>query len=112
MPAVIYFVSVVNDLGALMTARGADFLSVFDKPQRDAVAMVLLRLHSFQINASLVLAGAMISVTLAGERDEPFQHLPEVAPNSLAGIKALFGIASRLGLPMFLSGVPAPSNIS
>ena len=48
MPAVIYFVNVVNDLGALMIVRGADFLSVFDKPQRDAVAMVFLRLHSFQ----------------------------------------------------------------
>src|SRR6266550_3643726 len=50
----------VNDLGALMIVRGADFLSVFDKPQRDAVAMVFLRLHSFQINASLVLAGAWL----------------------------------------------------
>ncbi len=65
MPAVIYFVNVVNDLGALMIVRGADFLSVFDKPQRDAVAMVFLRLHSFQINASLVLAGAWL-LPLAG----------------------------------------------
>ena len=46
MPAVIYFVNVVNDLGALMAARGTDFLSMFDKPQRDALAMVFLRLHS------------------------------------------------------------------
>ena len=60
MPAVIYFVNVVNELGALMVARGADFLSVFDKPQRDALAMVFLRLHSFQLNASLVLAGAWL----------------------------------------------------
>jgi Domain of unknown function (DUF4386) len=43
MPAVIYFVNVVNDLGALMIVRGADFLSVFDKPQRGALAMVFLR---------------------------------------------------------------------
>ncbi len=35
-------------------------MSVFDKPQRDALAMVFLRLHSFQINASLVLAGAWL----------------------------------------------------
>jgi Domain of unknown function (DUF4386) len=33
MPALIYFVNVVSDSGALMIARGADFLSVFDKPQ-------------------------------------------------------------------------------
>lgn len=32
MPAVIYFVNVVNDFAALMVAQSADFLSVFDKP--------------------------------------------------------------------------------
>ena len=60
MPAVIYFVNVVNDFAALMVAQSADFLSVFDKPQRDALAMVFLRLHNYQINASLVLAGAWL----------------------------------------------------
>ena len=42
MPAVLYFVNVVTDAGALMIVRGADFLSVFDKPQRDALVMLLL----------------------------------------------------------------------
>jgi hypothetical protein len=60
MPAVIYFVNVVNDLGALTAARGTDFLSVFEKPQRDALAMLFLRLHHYQIDASLVLAGAWL----------------------------------------------------
>ena len=45
MPALLYFVNVVSDSGALMIARGADFLSVFDKPQRDALAFLFLRLH-------------------------------------------------------------------
>jgi len=60
MPAVIYFVNVVNQLGALMLAKGADVVTVFDKPQREALAMVFLRLHSYQIDASLVLAGAWL----------------------------------------------------
>ncbi|HXX56295.1 MAG TPA: DUF4386 domain-containing protein [Candidatus Nitrosotalea sp.] len=60
LPAVIYFVNVVNEFGVLMVAGGADFLSVFDKPQRDALAMVFLRLHGYQIDASLVLAGAWL----------------------------------------------------
>ena len=60
MPAVIYFTNVVNQLGALMVAKGADFVSAFDKPQREALAMVFLRLHSYQINASLILAGAWL----------------------------------------------------
>lgn len=60
MPAVLYFVNAAIYLGVLEVVRGADFLSVFDKPQRDALAMVLLRLHHHEITASLVLAGAWL----------------------------------------------------
>lgn len=35
----------MNDVAALMLVRGADFLSVFDKPQRNALAMLFLNLH-------------------------------------------------------------------
>src|ERR1700680_2638160 len=48
MPAVIYLVNVVSDLGALTAVRGADFLSAFEKPQRDTLAMLFLRLHDHQ----------------------------------------------------------------
>jgi hypothetical protein len=41
----IYFLNTINDAAALFFARGADFLSVFDKPQRDALVMVFLRMH-------------------------------------------------------------------
>ena len=41
----IYFLNTLNDVAALLLVRGADFLSVFDKPQRDALAMLFLRLH-------------------------------------------------------------------
>jgi hypothetical protein len=57
MPALLYFVNVVTDAGALMIVRGADFLSVFDKPQQNALVVLLLRLHSHQFTATLVLAG-------------------------------------------------------
>ncbi len=40
----ITFVNVLNNLAALTLFRGADYLSVFDKPQRDALAMLFLRL--------------------------------------------------------------------
>jgi hypothetical protein len=33
----IYFVNTINDAAALRLARGADFLSASDKPQRDAL---------------------------------------------------------------------------
>jgi hypothetical protein len=57
MPALIYFVNVVSDAGALMVVRGADFLQVFDKPQRDALVMLFLRLHDHQNTAAEVLWG-------------------------------------------------------
>lgn len=57
MPAVIYFVGVVNDLAALTLVRGSDFLSTFDKPQRDALAMLFLRLRDHQNTAAEILWG-------------------------------------------------------
>lgn len=41
----LFFVNTANDAGALMFARGADFLSVFDQPQREAMVMLFVRLH-------------------------------------------------------------------
>jgi hypothetical protein len=60
MPALLYFVGVASDLGVLLVARGADFLSVFDKPQRDALAMLLLQLRGFQITAAETLWGVWL----------------------------------------------------
>jgi hypothetical protein len=40
-----------------MAVRGADFLSVFDKPQRDALAMLFLRLHHQEIVGAEILWG-------------------------------------------------------
>lgn len=41
----ISLLNVLNEIAALALIRGADFLSVFDKPQRDALAMLFLNLH-------------------------------------------------------------------
>jgi len=57
MPALIDFVGVVSDAGALMVVGGPDFLSVFDKPQRDALAMLFLRLRDHQNTAAQLLWG-------------------------------------------------------
>jgi len=45
----ISFLNVLNELGALVLLSGADFLSVFDRSQLDAVAYLFLRLHSLGI---------------------------------------------------------------
>jgi hypothetical protein len=57
MPAVIDYFNVLNDAAALMLVRGPDFLSVFEKPQRDALAMLFLRLHGQEILAAEILWG-------------------------------------------------------
>jgi Domain of unknown function (DUF4386) len=60
MPALIDFVGVVSDLGALTVAQGSNFLSVFDKPQRDALAMLFLHLRDHQNTAAEILWGAWL----------------------------------------------------
>ncbi|MGI9232576.1 MAG: DUF4386 domain-containing protein [Woeseiaceae bacterium] len=45
----IGFVNTVNQLGALIVLSGADFLSVFEKPELESLAYLFLRLHSHGI---------------------------------------------------------------
>jgi Domain of unknown function (DUF4386) len=41
----IAFLNELNAIAALVLVRGTDFLSLFDQPQRDALAMLFLNLH-------------------------------------------------------------------
>ena len=41
----IAFLNELNAIAALVLVHGADFLTIFDKPQRDALAMLFLNLH-------------------------------------------------------------------
>jgi len=43
----IAFLNEVNSIAALVLVRGADFLSIFEKPQRDALALLFLNLHHY-----------------------------------------------------------------
>ena len=53
----IYFLNTINDAAALLLARGADFLSVFDGPQRDALVVVFLRMHHHGVLVNEVFWG-------------------------------------------------------
>jgi hypothetical protein len=53
----IYFLNTVNDAAALLLARGPTFLSVIDKPQRDALVMVFIRMHGQGVLANEVFWG-------------------------------------------------------
>ena len=52
-----YIFNTATDAAALMLVRGAPFLTVFDKPQREALAFFFLRLHDQLDLANLTFAG-------------------------------------------------------
>jgi hypothetical protein len=53
----IMFVNVLNDIAALILVSGADFLSVFEKPELDALAYLFLRLHGQGITVASIFWG-------------------------------------------------------
>jgi hypothetical protein len=44
--AAVGFLNALNNIAAVILFRGGEFLAVFDKPQRDALAMLFVRLHN------------------------------------------------------------------
>jgi hypothetical protein len=60
MPALMSLVSVVVDIAVLAFIRGEAFLAAFDKPQRDALTMLLLNLRDHQYTAAEVLWGVWL----------------------------------------------------
>jgi len=53
----IVFVNVLNEIAALALVSGADFLSVFQKPQLDSLAYLFLHLHSQGVSVVSVFWG-------------------------------------------------------
>src|SRR5579871_6270224 len=60
LQAAISLVNVANDAGALRIATDSTFLPAFEGPQRTSLAMLLLKLHDFETDASLMLSGAWL----------------------------------------------------
>src|SRR5437763_15625425 len=53
----IAFLNELNSIAALVLVRGADFLSIFEKPQRDALAMLFLNLHGYGFDIAGIFWG-------------------------------------------------------
>lgn len=51
------FVNTINQLGALIALSGAEFLSVFEEPELDALAYLFIRLHSHGIQIIQIFWG-------------------------------------------------------
>lgn len=57
LPAGIDSINALNDIAALLLARGTDFLSVLEKPQQAALAMLFLRVHDHGFLVNEIFAG-------------------------------------------------------
>jgi hypothetical protein len=57
MPAAIFFFNVLGDLAALILVRSPEYLTVFDKPQREALALLFLGMHDQEIYAAELFWG-------------------------------------------------------
>src|SRR5262249_44293591 len=57
MPVPLFLMNVVNSAGALLSARSESFLAAFDKPQRDALALLFLRLYDANVRANEIFWG-------------------------------------------------------
>jgi hypothetical protein len=75
MPVPIFFVNSVTDAAALLLVRGAGFLSVVDKPQRDAFAMLFLNLHHQLDLANAIFWGRPPTQVARGRRGERHRHV-------------------------------------
>jgi hypothetical protein len=53
----IAFLNELNAIAALVLVRGADFLSVFEKSQRDALAMLFINLHGHGFDVAEIFWG-------------------------------------------------------
>jgi len=53
----ISFLNVLNDVAPLILVSGADFLSVFEKSQLDALVLLFLRLHSYGLLVAQIFWG-------------------------------------------------------
>lgn len=51
------FLNELNAFAALVLVRGADFLSVFDPAQRDALAMLFLNVHGYGFDVTGIFWG-------------------------------------------------------
>lgn len=87
LPALLYFVGIITDLGTLAVIAHPTFLSAFPTPQQDALAMLLLKLHDANITAAETLWGVWLLPLAA------LVYRSRILPRFIAVWLALGGLA-------------------
>ncbi|HVR98054.1 MAG TPA: DUF4386 domain-containing protein [Thermoanaerobaculia bacterium] len=105
----IMFVNVLNEIAVLALVGGADFLSVFQKPQLDALAYLFLHLHGRGITVASIFWGLWLFpfgmlVIRSGFIPRVFGYLLMIA-----GVAYLASAFATLLLPQYAAMV---SNIA
>ena len=99
------FVNTINQLGALIALSGADFLSVFEEPELDALAYLFIRLHSHGIQIIQIFWGLwLFPFGLLVYRS---RFIPKILGVLLiiAGVGYLLGTITFLILPQYQSAL-------
>lgn len=60
MPGAIYFLNILTDAAVLKLIDGAPYLNAFDRPQREALALLFLHLHGAVVTGAQMLWGAWL----------------------------------------------------
>ena len=105
------FANTVNQLGALIALSGADFLSVFEKPELDAIAYLFIRLNSWGIQIIQIFWGLwLFPFGLLVYRS---RFIPKVLGVLLviAGVGYLLGTITFLVLPQYQSALSTPITL-
>jgi hypothetical protein len=114
----IMFVNVVNEIAALVLVSGADYLTVFEKPQRDALAYLFIHLHGQGINVVAVFWGLWLLpfgmlVIRSGFIPRVFGVLLMIAGSAHVASAFVFLLlpryaapASQIALPFQLAEIP------
>ncbi len=102
------FANTINQLGALIALSGADFLSVFEKPELDAIAYLFIRLNSWGIQIIQIFWGLwLFPFGLLVYRS---RFIPKVLGVLLiiAGVGYLLGTITFSVLPQYQSALSTP----
>lgn len=92
-------VNVLNEIAALTLLRGADFLSVFDQPQRKALAMLFLDMHRYGYVIGWIFGPWLLFLGLLVFRSG---FLPRILGALL--VAACFGYVANSLTPLLLPG--------
>ena len=111
IPIPIVFVVVLNEIAALMLASGPKFLSVFGKPQLDALATLFMGLHGQGLQVAALFWGLWLFPLGALVIRCGFIPKALGASAMIAGVGYLIGSTTSLVIPQYASSLGGVAGV-